>query len=361
MEWPAALINIYREKNVRISGNGTLDGNGKYWWDKFWGDPPRSGGMYQEYIKRGLRWAIDFDCKRVRALVVYESEKVVIRDINIYRSGFWTISLTYSNQVHVDGVTIRNNFDGHFGPSSDGINTDSGRNILVENCDIDCNDDNLCLKAGRDADGLRVNRPTERVVYRNCTARSGHGLFAIGSETSGGMHDIEVYGLKAFGTNTGIRFKSAKIRGGVVRDIYIHDITMDSVDNPFSFDLNWYPSFSYPVIPDSIPESEYKDHWRTMTIRVDPPERGIPEFRNITLENISSKNGRVGIDVHAYPEKPMSGIVWKNIVIEAQTPGKISCAKDWIMENVTLLTPSAEPIKLDQVENVQLPTYKVIK
>ena len=361
MQWPAALINVYREQNVRISGKGTLDGNGKYWWDKFWGDPPQSGGMYQDYIDRGLRWAVDYDCKRVRALVMYESEEVIIKDINIYRSGFWTISLTYSDQVHVDGVTIRNNFDGHFGPSSDGINTDSGRNILVENCDIDCNDDNLCLKAGKDADGLRVNRPTERVVYRNCITRSGHGLFTLGSETSGGMHDIEVYGLKAIGTNTGIRFKSAKIRGGVMRDIYIHDIEMDSVDSPFKFELNWYPSYSYPVIPDSIPKSEYKDHWRTMLTPVKPPERGIPEFRNITLENISVKKAGTGIYVNAYSEKPMRNMLWKNIIIEAQKPGEITCAKDWIMKNVTLLTPSDDPIKLDQVENVQLPQmFKIV-
>ena len=45
MDWPAALLNVYREQNVRISGKGTVDGNGKYWWDKFWGDPPASGGM----------------------------------------------------------------------------------------------------------------------------------------------------------------------------------------------------------------------------------------------------------------------------------------------------------------------------
>jgi len=355
MEWPAALVNIYREQNVRISGKGTLDGNGKFWWDKFWGDPPRSGGMYKDYTNRGLRWAVDYDCKRVRALIVYESEEVVIRDVNLYRSGFWTISLTYSDQVYVNGVTIRNNFDGHFGPSSDGINTDSSRNVLVENCDIDCNDDNLCLKAGKDADGLRINRPTERVVYRNCITRAGHGLFTLGSETSGGMHDIEVYGLNALGTNTGIRFKSAKIRGGVMRDIYIHDIQMTNVASPFKFELNWYPSYSYPTIPESIPESEYKDHWHTMTIPVEPPERGIPEFRNITLANISVKNAGTGIYVNAYPEKPMRNMLWKNIVIECKKPGEITCARDWVMENVTLLTPSNDFIKLDQVNNVQLP------
>ncbi len=362
MDWPAALLNVYHEQNVRISGKGTVDGNGKYWWDKFWGDPPASGGMIVDYARRGLRWAVDYDCKRVRALVVYESEEVVIEDIDLYRSGFWTISLTYSDQVHVNGVTIRNNFDGHFGPSSDGINTDSSRNVLVENCDIDCNDDNLCLKAGKDADGLRINRPTERVIYRNCITRAGHGLFTLGSETSGGMHDIEVYGLHALGTNTGIRFKSAKIRGGVIRDIYIHDITMTDVASPFRFELNWYPSYSYPTIPESIPESEYKEHWRTMTIKVDPPERGIPEFRNITLANMSVKNAGTGLYVNAYAEKPMRDMLWKNITIEAQKPGSITCAQDWIMENVTLLTPTDDPIKLDQVENVQLPVrYKVVE
>ena len=208
---------------------------------------------------------------------------------------------------------------------------------------------------------MRVNRPTERVVYRNCITRAGHGLFTLGSETSGGMHDIEVYGLRAIGTNTGIRFKSAKIRGGVMKDIYIHDIEMEGVDSPFKFELNWYPSFSYPVIPESIPESEYKDHWHTMLTPVEPPERGIPEFRNMTFANISVKNAGTGFYVNAYPEKPMRNMLWKNIIIEAQKPGEITCAKDWVMENVTLLTPSEDPITLDQVDNVQLPLmFKVV-
>ncbi len=83
MDWPAALINIYKQKNVRITGKGTIDGNGKYWWDKFWGDPPRSGGMYVDYLARGLRWAVDYDCKRVRGVVAYESEDIVISDFTI--------------------------------------------------------------------------------------------------------------------------------------------------------------------------------------------------------------------------------------------------------------------------------------
>ena len=116
------------------------------------------------------------------------------------------------------------------------------------------------------------------------------------------------------------------------------------------------------MIPDSIPESEYKDYWRTMTTPVEPPELGIPEFHNITLANISVKNAGTGFYVNAYPEKPMSSMLWKNIVVEAQKPGEIIYAKDWVMENVTLLTPSGNPIKLDKVENVQLPfIFKIVE
>lgn len=359
MNWPAALINIYQQKNVRITGNGIIDGNGKYWWDKFWGDPPRSGGMWVNYTERDIRWAVDYDCKRVRAVVVYESEQVALKDITILRSGFWTISLTYSNKVHVDGVTIRNNIGG-FGPSSDGINTDSSSDVLVENCDIDCNDDNLCIKAGRDSDGLRVNRVAENIVYRNCITRAGHGLFTIGSETSGGMRNVEVYGLEAIGTNTGIRFKSAKVRGGLIENIWFHDIKMNQVASPFHFELNWYPEYSYPTIPETEKSTDMPRHWKVMTRHVQPPEKGIPEFRNLTFSNIQVSEAEQGIYANAYAEKPMHNLHWENVHIQAKKAGEINHAADWTMQEVTLATMGKTPIKVANGSKVALPEWTKI-
>ncbi len=357
MEWPAALINIYRQNNVRITGEGVLDGNGKYWWDKFWGDPPRSGGMWTLYNEWGIRWAVDYDCKRVRALVVYDSEEVLLRDFTVQRSGFWTLTLTYCNRVHVDGIVIRNNIGG-YGPSSDGINTDSSRDILVENCDIDCNDDNLCIKAGRDADGLRVNRPAENIVYRNSITRAGHGLFTLGSETSGGMRNIEVYGLKAVGTNSGIRFKSARVRGGTIERIWFHDIDMDRVATPFHFELDWYPSYSYPEIPDTLPITSIPDHWRVMTAPVDPPERGIPLFRNLRITRITALHSKTGFHVNAFPEKPISDVLLEEVHVEADDPGFIRHARNWTMDRVTLVVPGPETIALEDCLEVDEPKYE---
>lgn len=356
MDWPAALINIYRQQNVRITGKGTIDGNGRFWWDKFWGDPPMSGGMFKDYVDRGLRWAVDYDCKRIRGVLAHEAQNVLIKNVTIMRSGFWTVTMTYCERVHVDGVIVRNNVDG-FGPSSDGINTDSSSDILVENCDIDCNDDNLCIKSGKDADGLRVNRPAENIVYRDCLTRSGHGLFTLGSETSGGMRNIEVYGLKAVGTTMGLRFKSAKVRGGIMENILFHDIEMEAVAYPFHFELNWYPEYSYATIPENISKNSVPERWKALTAPVIPAEWGIPEFRDITFCDITAIKAEQGFHVNAYPEKPMRNICWKNVHIEAEAPGEICHAREWSMDNVTLRVEGADEISFTDANACQSPRY----
>lgn len=347
MDAPAALINVYEAENVRVTGNGIIDGNGKYWWKKF-------QDIVKPYTKKGLRWAADYDAKRVRPVVVYKSKEVLLKDFTIQRSGFWTVTLTFSDRVHVDGVIIRNNIGGR-GPSTDGINTDSSSNVLIENCDIDCNDDNLCIKSGRDSDGLRVNKPSENVVIRNCVTGHGHGLFTIGSDSSGGVNNVEVYGLKAEGTRNGIRFKSAKIRGGVMRNIWVHDIEMNGVKRPFHWELDWFSSFSYPPRPENIPESEWPAHWKVLLTKVAPPERGIPEYHDLRISDVTVRKAQTAFYANAYAEKPFRNVYWKNVTVEAESGGTIRNAKDWTMDNVVL--HAANQVNLENCVNVQLPRH----
>jgi polygalacturonase len=227
MEWPAALINVYGQKNVKISGGGVIDGRGEKWWQKYW-------DLRREYEPKGLRWASDYDAERVRLMVVWKSEDVTVENLNLRRAGFWTVQVVYSERVTVDKVKISDNA----GPSTDGVDIDSSRYVLVQNCDIDNNDDDICLKAGRDSDGLRVNRPTEYVVIRNNVTRRGGGIISFGSETSGGIRHVYADGNRGLGTSNGLRFKSAKTRGGYVADIIIRNTTMENVALPFSFTLN---------------------------------------------------------------------------------------------------------------------------
>lgn len=347
MIWPSALINVIGQQNVKISGKGKVDGQGKPFWDSYW-------EMRKEYEARGLRWIVDYDCKRPRTLLISESEDITVRDVTFERAGFWTVHLLYSSYCTVDGITIRNNIGGH-GPSTDGIDIDSSSFILVENSDIDCNDDNFCLKAGRDADGLRVNRPTEYVVIRNCISRAGGGLFTCGSETSGGIRYVLAHDLKAKGTSVGLRFKSAMNRGGTTQHIYLKDIEMEEVGTAIEASMNWNPSYSYSALPEEFEGKELPDHWNKMLETVEP-ERGTPYFNNIHFSGIKVANAKRAFSVTGSEASRMEDFYLNDIEINAQNVGSIRHAHDWTIENVNVRSMDGQPVQISDSENIPFPT-----
>jgi hypothetical protein len=115
-----------------------------------------------------------------------ESKNILIEGIHIVGSPMWTIHILYSQNVVIRGLTIET----FPGVNTDGMDIDSSQDVLISNCYLDTGDDAICLKSGKDADGLRVNRPTANVAIANCTVHHGHGAVVLGSETSGGIHNI---------------------------------------------------------------------------------------------------------------------------------------------------------------------------
>lgn len=328
MKWPAALINIINQKNVEVSGAGKVNAQGKFCWDKY-------SRMRREYEPKGLRWIVDYDAKRVRTFLVQSSEDITLKGLTFSNAGFWTVQLLYSKYITVDGITIRNNEDGH-GPSTDGIDVDSSSWVLIENCDIDCNDDDFCLKAGRDWDGLRVNRPTEYVVIRKCIARKGGGLLTLGSETSGSIRHVLATDVRAMGTGNGFQIKSAGTRGGLVEDIHFENVVMDSVGNAFLYTMNWNPSYSYSKLPagynyDSIPE-----HWRTLLHQVEPPEKGVPHFKDIFVSNVKVKYARKAMNANGYEKASLENFNFNDVEVNAANAGEINYGKDWKLKNVII-------------------------
>jgi polygalacturonase len=292
MKWPAALINIINQKNVAVSGDGKIDAQGKFCWDKY-------ARMRKEYDAKGLRWIVDYDAKRVRTFLVQSSEDITLKGLTFSNAGFWTVQLLYSKYITVDGITVRNNENGH-GPSTDGIDIDSSSWVLVENSDIDCNDDDFCLKAGRDWDGLRVNRPTEYVLIRKCVARKGGGLLTLGSETSGGIRHVLATDLVAKGTGNGFQIKSAATRGGVIEDIHFENVVMDSVGNAFLYTMNWNPTYSYSTLSAGYNYDSIPAHWKTMLHKVEPPEKGVPHFKDIYVTNVQVKYAKKAMNASGY-------------------------------------------------------------
>lgn len=347
MKWPAALFNIIDQKNAALTGKGMVNARGKFCWDKYW-------AMRKEYDPKGLRWIVDYDSKRIRTVLVQNSTDITLKDLTFKNAGFWTIQLLYSQNLTVDGVVIKNNEDGH-GPSTDGVDIDSSSWVLVQNCDIDCNDDNFCIKAGRDWDGLRVNRPAEYIVIKKCIARRGDGLVTLGSETSGGIRHVLATDLTAHKTSNGLRIKSATTRGGTIEDIYFENTVMDSVKNAFSFNLNWYPAYSYSQLPKGYVYDSVPAHWKAMLQKVTPPERGTPYAKNLYINNIKVTNAGNAFNATGLEQSLVSGVNFSNCNITAGNIGILEFTKGWKFDNVVLdvdkrLLPAPEKPMAKQLE-----------
>jgi polygalacturonase len=349
MKWPSALINIINVKNAAVSGDGTINARGKFCWDKYW-------AMRKEYDAKGLRWIVDYDAKRVRTLLVQNSSDINIKQVTFKNAGFWTVQLLYSHHITVDGVVIKNNEDGH-GPSTDGIDVDSSSWVLVQNCDIDCNDDNFCLKAGRDWDGLRVNKPTEYVVIRKCLARRGGGLVTIGSETSGGVRHVLATDLTAQHTDNGLRIKSATTRGGTIEDIYFQNCTMDSLKNVFSFTLNWNPAYSYSELPKEYKYENIPAHWKAMLHKVEPVERGIPHAKDVYVSNLKVTNAQTIFTASGLEQSYLENFVYSNSTFGGDIIGLMEFTKGWKFTNIVFDVkknkPATKPVSREIEERLK--------
>ncbi|CAN5816960.1 glycosyl hydrolase family 28 protein [soil metagenome] len=346
MERPAGLINVNDQDNVAITGEGVVHAQGKVFWDLYW-------TMRREYEPKGLRWIVDYDAQRPRTVVVANSKNVTVKGLTLQQAGFWTVHVLYSQHITVDGLVIQNNIDGH-GPSTDGIDIDSSSYVLVQNCDIDCNDDNFCLKAGRDWDGLRVNRPCEYVVIRDCISRAGGGLITFGSETSGGIRHVLASNLKAKGTGVGIRFKSATTRGGTVEDIYLQNIEMQDVGVPVEVSMNWNPSYSYSTLPEGYTYETIPQHWKTLLQKVEPEEKGIPYFQDVYVSDLRVNGAKQALSAAGLERSPVKNFVFRNVKITATTAGKISHAQGWTFEQVSIQTKDNSTLQVDHSADMKV-------
>ena len=180
MKWPAALINADGIAHLQIQGEGLIDGSGERWWKEYWDARAKEPNRVDPHFK----------IARPRLVHLINCTNVLVRGVTLKDSAFWNLQLTYCDGVEVRDVTVRAPVTPIRAASSDGIDIDSSRNVLITGCDIECADDAICLKSGRDADGLRVNRATENVEIVNCRVGNAAGMVVFGSETAGGIRKL---------------------------------------------------------------------------------------------------------------------------------------------------------------------------
>jgi hypothetical protein len=232
------------------------------------------------------------------------------------------------------------------GVQTDGIVVDSSRFVHLTDDYIDTGDDGIVIKSGKDADGLRVNRPTEDVTITGCTVHHAHGAVTIGSETSGGVRNIVASNMTAVDTQAGIRIKSRRGRGGVVSNLRFSNWTMRNVGTAIDV-TNFY-----------MMEGETKESRVAM-----PKGPETPGFENIAIDGVTIDGAKQLIDVDGLPESPIDGLRISDVIGTGTLGAHLVHASGMELHNVQLnvekgpafLVEDCPEAELDHIASRKLP------
>ena len=333
------LIYAYQQKDIAITGKGTIDGGGsrETWWP--WVSSPKFGfkeGMPVHQWKetsrpRLLKSAEDGvplderrftkeDGLRPQLINFNQCEGILIEDITLLRSPFWVIHPLLSTDITVRGVHINND-----GPNGDGCDPESCDRVLIENCYFNTGDDCIAIKSGRNNDGREGGQgkfagiPSKNIIIRNCKMQNGHGGVVIGSEISGGCQNVYAHDCEMDSPNLDrvLRIKTNSCRGGIIENINMRNVTV----------------------------GQCKEAVLKINTDYEPKEvccRGFyPTVRNVTMENVTCKKSKYGVMIVGYDDPKLAYTV-NNITAK-------NCQFDGVVSKPVHQTGLAQNVKFENL------------
>jgi polygalacturonase len=228
------FIYCYGQRNVAVTGAGTLNGNAdaNHWWSWKNLETPDFNAleaMADANVQVSQRMFGTGHFLPPQMIQPFASDTVLLQGVTVINSPFWHLNPNLCTNVTVDGLTISST-----GPNTDGCDPESCDGVVVQNVTYDTGDDCMAIKAGRDSDGRRVNVPCQNVVVQNCNFANGHGGITIGSEMTGGVRNVYARDLAMNSPNlqAGHRIKTNTLRGGFVLNTNVYRVTAATVGGP---------------------------------------------------------------------------------------------------------------------------------
>ncbi|SFW86929.1 Pectate lyase superfamily protein [Amycolatopsis australiensis] len=228
------LVYAHGQTDIAVTGSGVLDGqaDATHWWDwKSLGDaefPQLEAQANGGVPVRGRVFGQGFHF-RPPFMQPYRCDRVLIQGVTFTNSPFWHLNPVLCTNVTVDGVTVNSS-----GPNTDGCDPESCDGVLITGCSFNTGDDCIAIKAGRNADGRRVNVPCQNIVIAHSTFANGHGGVTIGSEMTGGVRNVHGHDLTM--NSTGLaschRIKTNSVRGGFVESVLLERVDVGAVGGP---------------------------------------------------------------------------------------------------------------------------------
>jgi polygalacturonase len=342
------LISGKDLEDVAISGPGLVEGAGHHWrpvkefkmTDKQWDALLDGGGVLTEDKEIWWPSAEHQRIRRPRLVRLDDCKRVLLDQATFLNSPQFGLDLSDCEDVTIRDVTVRNAW---YAQNGDGIDLHSCRNVHILRARVDVGDDALCMKSNR-------GRPLENVLIEGCTVYHGHGGFVIGSEELGGMRNLRVRDCRFFGTDVGIRFKSARDRGGLVTNLDIRNILMiDIREEAILFDMHYQDDLSLD-----------KDGRVARA-----PDAGIPDvndttprFRNIAIRDVICRGAERAVLLAGLPEMAVERIRLENVSITARTGMVCMDARDIQLRQVEIINQDGPALHVYQTRGLDVDDFR---
>ena len=345
-------INADGAHDIAITGEGVIDGSGEAWRevkrrkvsDDQWKRITARGGFIPEdgkawypdegyYKARLTAGSLNFpdpslDEQEIKTFLrpvmvsLRNCERVLLQGCTFQNSPCWNIHPLYCKNLIIKNINVRNP---HYSANGDGIDIDACENVILSDSTFDVGDDAICIKSGKDEDGRRHGRACRNLIITGCTVYHGHGGFVVGSEMSGGVENILVRDCRFLGTDVGLRFKSTRGRGGLVRNIWCERIYMkDIVTYGVIFNL-YYAG----VAATEMSNGAFQPY-------IPPVDETTPEFKDCHFSEIVCSGAGQAIYINGLPEMPVKNIDFSSCTFSAAKSAEVNYAENVTFSDVTV-------------------------
>lgn len=278
---------VYAEnaEHVCITGEGTLDGQGEYWWKQ----------AFAKTLQHPRPYLVCFsNCRHV-----------TLENVFLTNSPVWTVHPLRCEDVTIRGLRICNPADS---PNTDGIDPDACSDVRILDCTIDVGDDCIAVKSG--TEDTKDKRPCQRIVIANCHFLHGHGGVVLGSEMSGGIRNVVVSNCVFYQTDRGVRLKTRRGRGGTVEGLRLSNCIMEEVMCPFVFNMYYFCG----------KDGKMRRVWDKAPYPVDETT---PALRDVSICHVTARRCAACAGYfYGLSEMPVQGVTMHDVTVEMDENGK---------------------------------------
>ncbi len=330
-----------------ISSGGSLTADGKIWWPS---KEARDGETQLAEIEKSKKKPSMEDYARAREflrpnLVMLVQCRGILLDGPTFRnSPRFHVYPIQSENIIVRNVTIQTQW---YAQNGDGLDLNACRNVVVYKTVVDAGDDAICIKPGKIAATQQPGPSCENIVIADCIVYHGHGGFVIGSESYGGARNISVRNCIFIGTDVGLRFKSARGRGGLIDHIFVDGIQMRDIQKEaILFDMYY---------GDKDPEELVASG--TELNKEEPVTVETPRFQNFYLSNIVCNGANRAVLLNGLPEMPLKNIHLKDTYITSKKGMMFTNCDSIEIINSNIVSKNSPIISLNQSRDINIKKF----